>query len=857
MKSNFQLSEAHKKMLCEESAISETVIAARGYRTVTDKKELAALGFSKSQQLAPGLLLPVYAPDGSNGLYQFRPNAPRADKKSGKLIKYETPFGAGMRLDCPAACREQIKNPDIPLWITEGIKKGDSLASHSFCAVALLGVWNFKGENEFGGVTFLADFDYIALKGRKVRICFDSDIMHKPEVRKAMERLTEHLERKGAIVQAVYLPQDGTGKTGVDDYLAKHSPEELEKLVTEPKPAATPAPPVFELLDASPEEMRRPLQIIGDHAFAATWLHIRKKVSESQDENGNIIKHNPPKETVTYELIVLRDNGTIFGYGQKHSLDSLEFNVVLPEIPPKNRLLNAKAVTQFQNRKLPDALNVFERVKKNYDYFLDFNRSLADQETMCELSACYVLSTWFLDAFNVTGYTYATGGKGSGKSKHLFLTCELAYLGQFMQASGSVATLRDLADYGAFLGFDDAEQVSSKNYDPDKRNILLSGNRRGSQITMKDPVPNSREWRTRYVNTFCPRGFSAIRLPDDVLGDRSITFPLIRTANKQKADADVADESCWITNPNELRQDLWLLALANLTKVKPFDRLAANKASLHGRLLDMWRGSLVVALWLDEMDKAGSLKRANENGEIETLFERLNRLSLNYQKQRADLEKVDFTRTALRAAARCILGDSNEPFALSDFCAIGRHWKILTADIAARAKKIIEDEEIEVDFTAKDEKDFEDKLRKRIGREMKKLRFISGRQGGTGKAGWLVQISDLEVLLASFNLLKSEDAPTKSDSQPENFTDFTDFTSSQNQDCEVSEVCEQGEVNTVTTETNQNNFTNQMLFSDQQRPDGWAGDSQPYPCEKCGALIPIRKNICPNSECGFDNTVPF
>ena len=851
-----RLSDAHLKMLSDESAISETVIAARGYRTVTDKKELAALRFSKSQQLAPGLLIPVYAPDGSNGLYQFRPNRPRADKK-GKPIKYETPAGAAMRLDCPAACRDQIKNPAIPLWITEGIKKGDSLASHGFCAVALLGVWNFKGENEFKGVTFLADFDYIALKGREVRICFDSDLMHKSEVRKAMERLTEHLERKGAFVRAVYLPENGIGKTGVDDFLAKHSPEELEKLVTEPKPAATVAPPVFEFLDAPPEEMRRPLQIIGEHAFAATWLHIRKKVTESLDDNGNIVKHNPPKETVSRELIVLRDDGTLFGYGQKDSLESLDFNIVLPEIPPKNRLLNARAVKAFQNKNLTGALNVFAQLKCTYDYFLDFNRSLADQETMCELSACYVLSTWFLDAFNVTGYTYATGGKGSGKSKHLFLTCELAYLGQFIQASGSVATLRDLADYGAFLGFDDAEQVSSKNYDPDKRNILLSGNRRGSQITMKEPVPNSREWRNRYVNTFCPRGFSAIRLPDDVLGDRSITFPLIRTANKQKADADAADESCWITNPDELRQDLWLLALANLTKVKAYDRKAANKASLHGRLLDMWRGSLAVALWLDEIDKTGSLKRANENGELETLFERLNRLSLSYQKQRADLEKVDFTRITLRSVARCILGNSEESFALSEFRSFGSHWKLLTADVAERAKKIIDDEEIEVDFTAKDEKEFDDKLRKRIGRELKKLRFTSDRQGGTGKSRWLVQISDLEVLLASFNLLKSEIVSDEWNTYSTNLTNLTNFTSSQNTECEVSEVCEHSEVNKASKDENEINFTNQTLFSDQPGVDSWAGDSQPYPCEKCETLILIRENICPNPECGFDNTPPF
>jgi len=800
-------------MLEIESAISAEVIQARGYRTVTDKKELAALGFSKSQQLAPGLLLPVFAPDGTNGLYQFRPNAPRADKK-GKLVKYETPSGAAMRLDCPTVCREQIKNPSIPLWITEGIKKGDSLASHGFCAVALLGVWNFKGENEFGGVTLLADFDYIALKNREVRICFDSDIMQKPEVRLAMERLTEHLERKGAHVSAVYLPETNTGKTGVDDYLAKHSPEELEKLVTRQKPTTTPEPPVFEFLEAAPETMRRPLSIIGGHAFAATWLHVKKTEKNYTDENGNLIPYNPPKETVSRELFVLRDDGVLFGPGQKDSIESLGFEVRLSEAIPENRLIAAKAVTAFQRNYAPDAIDVFLKVSNSYDHFLDFNRSLADQQTMCELSACFALSTWFLDAFNVTGFIYTTGGKGSGKSKHLNLTCELAYLGQFIGASGSFATLRDMADCGAFLGFDDAEAINRKDYDPDKKEILLSGNRRGHSISLKEAVPNSREWRIRRVQTYCARGFSAISLPFDTLADRSITFGLIRTANKKKADSEIADDSCWLTNKKELQQDLWLLALANLTRLKTFDRLAANKASLHGRLLDTWRGTLAVALWLDNQDASGVLKRSNDGGVVETLFERLNRLSVNYQQTRAELEKTDFTRLALRSVVHCILGSQcEEPFDLPTLRNHGQQKKLLTSDIASQAAKIIQAEEIEVDFEAKDESEFTKKLATRIGRERVKLRFGKGRQGGSGKMLWEVNLTDLEDLLTAFNLAKSEDVSDEAvcTSHPSLCSQSSHPSQNEGIKCEEREGCEHSEGCEESNEENENNFTDHSI----------------------------------------------
>lgn len=140
------LSPEHLKMLRDTSGISDDVIAARGYRTITDVNELEQLGFSHDQCRAPGLLLPVHCTDGSNSLYVFRPDNPR-ESWSGKgkdykhkVIKYEIPKGVGVRLDCPPLSKPLLANPQIPLWITEGQKKADALASHKQCVIDLLGV---------------------------------------------------------------------------------------------------------------------------------------------------------------------------------------------------------------------------------------------------------------------------------------------------------------------------------------------------------------------------------------------------------------------------------------------------------------------------------------------------------------------------------------------------------------------------------------------------------------------------------------------------------------------------------------------------------------------------------------------
>jgi len=226
------------------SAVSLEVIKERGYKSILGKNELFKAHFSRVQQRVPGMLIPLHGPEGTIIGYQYRPDHPREDKNRQRLIKYENPAGSSVRLDIPPRCREQLGNPNTPLWITEGIKKVDALATAGACAIGLTGVWGFKGKNLFNGTTILADFDYIAFKGRQIYTVFDSDSSTNPQVNQALCRLAEHLERKGARVCHVQLPagQNG-GKVGADDYLAQgHTLEHMLQLVAigTPGPAMLP-----------------------------------------------------------------------------------------------------------------------------------------------------------------------------------------------------------------------------------------------------------------------------------------------------------------------------------------------------------------------------------------------------------------------------------------------------------------------------------------------------------------------------------------------------------------------------------------------------------------------------------------
>jgi hypothetical protein len=170
-----------------KSAISPEVMRERGYRTIMGKAELQQLGFRIFQCRIPGILIPLWAPDGSPAGYQYRPDKPRLDAK-GRPIKYENAMGEGLRLDVPPGCRSQLANPANDGWFTEGAKKGDALTSKGIFAINLSGVWGFKGKNEFGATAILVDFDMIPWKGRRVFLAFDSDSATNRMVALALER---------------------------------------------------------------------------------------------------------------------------------------------------------------------------------------------------------------------------------------------------------------------------------------------------------------------------------------------------------------------------------------------------------------------------------------------------------------------------------------------------------------------------------------------------------------------------------------------------------------------------------------------------------------------------------------------
>jgi Domain of unknown function (DUF3854) len=224
----------HIRQLEMESGIAREVIAERGVRTVAGGRELPK-GFSwRQRRRGPGILFTIHRPNGETS-WSFRPDEPDP-KDPGR--KYEQPSkhygGPGNVLDVHPRMRHLVDDTSTEITFVEGIKKADALTSRGVLAVAITGVWNWLSDGQP-----IPDILEIPVSGRRVNICFDSDMLYNPKVQEAVKRLSEYLISRGAEVWITYLPNKPDGsKTGADDFLvAGGTVPELRMLMRRYNPA--------------------------------------------------------------------------------------------------------------------------------------------------------------------------------------------------------------------------------------------------------------------------------------------------------------------------------------------------------------------------------------------------------------------------------------------------------------------------------------------------------------------------------------------------------------------------------------------------------------------------------------------
>ncbi len=246
------LSPQHAEYL-RARGLSEETIRIAGIRTVWPG-DLNKLAGREAPDGTTGMLIPYPGADGFGRVRLFPP-IPTAD---GKSQKFGQAKGSGVRAYIPPAVRAVLDRSETSIFITEGEVKALSLTQHCFLCIGLGGVWNFRSKDlpEDG---LIPDLDGVGWKGRIVHLIPDSDAWTKDEVLLAVYTLARILEKRGAMVFIVKLPDLDGKKLGADDFLVKKGPAAFRRLVEK---AVTLRHPAFR--PPREREKRRAREVVKD-----------------------------------------------------------------------------------------------------------------------------------------------------------------------------------------------------------------------------------------------------------------------------------------------------------------------------------------------------------------------------------------------------------------------------------------------------------------------------------------------------------------------------------------------------------------------------------------------------------------
>jgi putative DNA primase/helicase len=241
------------------------------------------------------------------GYFRLKPDSPRK-AKDGKPIKYESPKGTSNLPYFPPGTVAALQDVSIPLIVTEGEKKAAKADQEGFPCIGLVGVFGWQKKrkrgddgNATGDRELIDGLSQIAWQGRTVFLGFDSDAVTNYSVLVAEWYLAETLQRHGANVRVVRLPQgnpgpDGTPtKIGLDDFLVAHGPDSLRELLAA---AVAPTPPKKKLApnEANDDPHRLARLFIRERCEYADYLTLRFWREEWQRWDGSAYRTLPDKE---------------------------------------------------------------------------------------------------------------------------------------------------------------------------------------------------------------------------------------------------------------------------------------------------------------------------------------------------------------------------------------------------------------------------------------------------------------------------------------------------------------------------------------------------------------------------------
>jgi len=293
---------SHHLQEAMKRGVSEDTCRAAGIHSETDRQVIAGILNRKRYGKAGGpvIVFPYTDRSGAVVLNRVRPDNPPKGGNGKPAGKYLSPTGAPVRVYFPPRVFAALDDPGREVVITEGEFKALAGWQNELPTIGLAGVDCWHARNS---TALLPDLEQIHWQGRKVYICFDSDLADNPAVRENESLLAAALKLRGATVRVVRLPSEENGdKNGLDDFIVRHGTGELRKLLDAaeepdpPDPESTKVP--AGLIDAAREAERMLETVTVDgvptlrywRGVFCRWTHGAYREVSAEEAKANVVK---------------------------------------------------------------------------------------------------------------------------------------------------------------------------------------------------------------------------------------------------------------------------------------------------------------------------------------------------------------------------------------------------------------------------------------------------------------------------------------------------------------------------------------------------------------------------------------
>ena len=526
-------------------------------------------------------------------------------------MRYAQPKGTGVRLYIPPLARQVLKNPTMPLMITEGEKKALKACQEGLACLGIGGLWSWICDGEP-----IPDLDEIAWIERPVTIVPDSDVWTRPDLIQPVYALGKELESRGAKVLVCIIPQGGEKKLGLDDFLVVQGRTGFDALKQIPlthkgfkqgrewhrewikgKQISEQPPEAEKLLESMAQFQR--LHPAQDYVNGVLWYGV--------PVDDNVVLINSDRQLITEDQLP-----------QGLKLDNRGFDLCR---------FSKEGINAFRAGDTVDGMRLASELR---DYFGRY--MIVRDKRVYLLLALWTIGTYVYRVFRVFPYlSLRSPTKECGKSRTEDLLSVICFNAGNRETSPTEAALfRGPGKNGGTVLLDEIEGLkSNRDRFSNLLAVLNSGFERGGSVTRMEKRGD------KFVDvsypTFCPRVLAGINRLTDTLEGRGITIFLERKLRTEKVER--FSKARVFGSMQETRDRLYMWALTrarDLAQVyDQIDRFDALEG-LGDRERDLWEPLASIALLCD-----------SENGEKRSLTDELCALAHDLSKVRAEIDTAN------------------------------------------------------------------------------------------------------------------------------------------------------------------------------------------------------------------------